>query len=200
MPDVLELSSVESEDAAVEPTPSEPGRLRSLLGRARRLPVLLAALAVLFAAAGGFFFVRYEQLATVDNIALLDTGATASVSGQVSQTLTAVLSYRFDDTVSTERAAAQDLTGRARQQYDQLFTQVRAQAPAQKLVLTTRVVSVGVTSMTGDTDGSTARLLVFVDQSATRGDNNAASASAAQLSVTATKVDGRWLVSDLQPR
>jgi Mce-associated membrane protein len=196
MPDVLELSSVDDDESVVEPASAEPGRVRSLLDRARRLPVVLAALAVLFAAVGGFFFVRYEQLASVDNVALLDTGATASVSGQVSQTLTAVLSYRFDDTASTERAAAQDLTGKARQQYDQLFTQVRAQAPAQKLVLTTRVVSVGVISITGDT----ARLLVFVDQSATRGDNNAASASAAQLSVTATKIDGRWLVSDLQPR
>ena len=193
MSDLLERDDVES---TVEPSEAEPGRLRALLDRARRLPVVLAALAVLFAAAGGFFLVRYEQLAKVDNIALLDTGATASVSGQVSQTLTAVLSYRYDGTASTERAAAQDLTGRARQQYDQLFAQVRAQAPAQKLVLTTRVVSVGVTSITGDT----ARLLVFVDQSATRGDTKAASASAAQLSVTATKVDGRWLVSDLQPR
>ena len=196
MPEVLELAVDESDDSTVEPSPAEPGRLRTLLGRARRLPVLLAALSVVFAAAGGFFLIRAEQLSTMDNVALLDTGATASVSGQVSQTLTAVLSYRFDDTEATERAATQDLTGRARQQYDQLFTQVRAQAPAQKLVLTTRVVSVGVTSITGDT----ARLLVFVDQSATRGDNNAASASAAQLSVTATLVDGRWLVSDLQPR
>jgi len=196
MSDLLELESEESEESTVEPVVAEPGRLRTVLGWARRLPVILAALAVLFAAAGGYFLVRYEQLASVDNVALLDTAATASVSGQVSQTLTTVLSYRFDDTESTERAAATELTGRARQQYDQLFTQVRAQAPAQKLVLTTRVVSVGVTSITGDT----ARLLVFVDQSATRGDNNAASASAAQLSVTATKVDGRWLVSDLQPR
>ncbi|TDP95173.1 hypothetical protein [Labedaea rhizosphaerae] len=193
MSDLLELDDVES---TVEPTPAGPGRLRALLGQVRRLPVVLTALAVLFAAAGGFFLVRYEQLAKVDNVALLDTATTASVSGQVSQALTAVLSYRFDDTAATERAAAQDLTGRARQQYDQLFAQVRAQAPAQKLVLTTRVVSIGVTSITGDT----ARLLVFVDQSATRGDNHAASASAAQLSVTATKVDGRWLVSDLQPR
>ena len=196
MSDLLELESEESEDSTVEPVVAEPGRLRTVLGWARRLPVILAALAVLFATAGGYFLVRYEQLASVDNVALLDTAATASVSGQVSQTLTTVLSYRFDDTESTERAAATELTGRARQQYDQLFTQVRAQAPAQKLVLTTRVVSVGVTSITGDT----ARLLVFVDQSATRGDNNAASASAAQLSVTATKIDGRWLVSDLQPR
>lgn len=197
MSDLLELESEESEESTVEePVVAEPGRLRTVLGWARRLPVILAALAVLFAAAGGYFLVRYEQLASVDNVALLDTAATASVSGQVSQTLTTVLSYRFDDTESTERAAATELTGRARQQYDQLFTQVRAQAPAQKLVLTTRVVSVGVTSITGDT----ARLLVFVDQSATRGDNNAASASAAQLSVTATKIDGRWLVSDLQPR
>lgn len=197
MSDVLDLTEIES---TVEPEPVEPGGFRSLLGKARRLPVLLAALAVLVAAAGGFFFLRYEQLSRVDNVALLDPAATTSVGGQISQTLAAVLSYRFDDTETTERAATAGLTGQARLEYDQLFTQVRAQAPAQKLVLTTRVVAVGVTSMTGDTDGSTARLLVFVDQSATRGDDNAASASAAQLSVTATKVGGHWLISGLQPR
>jgi Mce-associated membrane protein len=196
MSDVLELvPDAEPDGSTVEP--SRMDRLRATLGALRRLPVLFAALAVLVTAAGGFFLVRYEQLgAATDNVALLDTAGTANVSSQVSQALTAVLSYRYDDTASTERAAEQELTGAARRQYDQLFAQVRTQAPAQKLVLTTRVVSIGVTRLAG----GTAQLLVFLDQSATRGDNHAASASAAQLSVTATEVDGRWLVSDLQPR
>src|SRR6266498_4034409 len=79
--------------------------------------------------------------------------------------------------------------------YDKLFAEVRAKAPAQKLVLTTRVVYSAVQSL----DGDRAQLFVFLDQSATRVDTNT-TAAAAQLSITAKRENGHWVITDMAPR
>jgi Mce-associated membrane protein len=73
---------------------------------------------------------------------------------------------------------------------------VRDKAPAQKLVLTTTVVSSAVQSLEGDR----ARVLAFLDQSATRADTGATNAAAAQLSVTVKREGGHWVITDMAPR
>jgi Mce-associated membrane protein len=88
------------------------------------------------------------------------------------------------------------LRGEARDTYDKLFAQVRELAPDQKLVLTTRVVSTAVQELRADS----ARLLVFLDQSATRADKDASNAAAAQLSVTARREGDRWVITGMAPR
>lgn len=128
------------------------------------------------------------------NVALLDAEATSKVAGAVGDALTRVFSYRGDDTPATERAAGELLTGRAAQQYRRLFARVRAEAPRQRLSVTARVVRVGVTSLTGDT----ARVLVFLDQVSTRGGRPSGAVAAAQLSVTARLLDGRWRISEIR--
>ncbi|WP_433331957.1 hypothetical protein [Spirillospora sp. CA-294931] len=124
----------------------------------------------------------------------LDEVATNTVTGSVSTSLRRVFTYSPSDTASAERAAAEVFSGKAADQYKRLFGQVKAQAPAQRLALTTRVVRAGVTSM----DGDTARLLVFLDQTTTRGGKQGAGPAAAQLTVTARNDDGRWLITDLR--
>ncbi|GAA2792597.1 hypothetical protein [Crossiella cryophila] len=178
--------------------PAEVARVRPRTPRPplARWLIAFAAAAVLLA---GFFLVqgwRTTNSAVAQNQALVNGPGTAEVAGQVAEALRRVFSYRHDDTASTEAAASEVLVDAARAQYDTLFAQVREQAPQQKLVLSTKAVSTGVRELTAER----AVLLVFLDQTATRGDNNQTSASAAQLGVTARRVGEKWLITELQPR
>lgn len=126
--------------------------------------------------------------------AVLDEVATTEVIGDVSTSLGKVFSYTPDDVATTEQAAARELSGAALTQYRRIFGQVKRQVPAQRVTLTTRVVRAGVVSL----DGDTARLLVFLDQTATRGGKPAGTPAAAQLMVTAHRDHGHWSITELK--
>jgi Mce-associated membrane protein len=165
----------------------------------RRLPVFLLAAAVLLTGFGVWFTFEARSAAgnpAAANHALTDVGETADVTSAVTLALNRIFSYSYDKTDVTEKAAGQVLRGPARDSYDKLFAQVREKAPQQKLVLTTRVSASAVQEL----ENGRARLLVFLDQSAVRADNNATSTAAAQLSVTAERVGGTWVITDLAPR
>ncbi|MEU9871651.1 hypothetical protein AB0C87_27820 [Actinomadura sp. NPDC048021] len=130
---------------------------------------------------------------TPRDTAILDDVATTEVLGDVSTALARVFSYAPDDLAATERAAGTELSGRALDEYRRLFAQVRRQAPAQRVTLATRVVRAGVVSLTGDT----ARLLVFLDQTATRAGGPDGTPAAAQLAVTAHRDRGHWTITAL---
>jgi Mce-associated membrane protein len=189
-----EVSPGEVPPGAAEAVPGD-----APAGRRRLLLPLLVAVSVLLAAAGVGFTVAAR--AAVDepaaaNHALTDVGATAGVTSAVTLALNRIFSYSYDKTAVTEQAARDVLRGPALATYDQLFAQVKDKAPLQKLVLTTRVTSSAVQELTGDH----ARLLVFLDQSATRADNNSSSSAAAQLSVTAERAGNTWKITELTPR
>ncbi len=191
--------SEEVEDADESTEDEAPPKRFAALRNPRSLTALFAAAAVVLAGLGGWFLFEANSLrdsSATANTALVDTGRTAEVSAAVSNALNQVFSYSYDKTEVTERAAADLLRGSALDTYDRLFAQVREQAPAQKLVLTTRVVSSAVQYLEGDR----ARLLVFLDQSATRADADTTNAAAAQLSVTAKREGDRWVITDLEPR
>jgi Mce-associated membrane protein len=168
----------------------------------RRRPILLPlliAVSVLLAAAGVVCTVAARWAAgdpAAANHALTDVGATADVTSAVTLSLNRIFSYSYDKTDVTGQAAQDVLRGDARTTYDRLFAQVKEKAPAQKLVLTTRVTSSAVQELR---DGH-ARLLVFLDQFATRADNNSSSSAAAQLSVTAEREGNTWKITGLTPR
>lgn len=165
----------------------------------RRWPVLLTASAVLFAGLAGWFTVEADHArggAAADNSALVDTPATAAVLNQVDDGLGKIFSYKFDSPAATEQAANQVLAGAAKDQYNQLFAEVRQLAPAQKLTLVSKVVTAGVTYL----DADHATLLVFLDQDATRADTGDSSTGAAQLTVTATRTGPTWHITALQAR
>jgi Mce-associated membrane protein len=167
--------------------------------RASRLPWVFAVAALLLAGFGAWFTLETDSIrssAAAENQALVDTGATAEVNSSITLALNKIFSYSYDKTEVTEQAAANVLRGKALETYNQLFAQVRQMAPQQKLVLSTRVVNSAVQSLNGDH----AQLLVFLDQSATRTDTNTTSAAASQLSVTAERQNGNWVITDLAPR
>lgn len=197
---VTEAEDVDLPDEEVDPPDEEndPPRFAAFRGP-RRIAALLGVVAVLLAGAGTWALVAAADLrtsASARNSALVDTGRTAEVSAAVSSALNQIFSYSYDKTVETEQAAKAVLRGSALDTYDKLFAEVRDKAPAQKLVLTTRVVSSAVQSLEGDR----ARVLVFLDQSATRADTNTTNAAAAQLSVTVKREGGHWVITDMAPR
>jgi Mce-associated membrane protein len=161
-----------------------------------RLPVFLVVVAGLLFALGGWFLAQRPSSEAPPNLALVDPAATAEVIASVTSSLNRIFSYSFDQTGTTEQAATTALRGKALESYRGLFGQVRAMAPAQQMVLTTRVVHAAVQQLTADQ----ATLLVFLDQSSTRAGTNSTSAAAAQLSVTAKREGAMWVITDLAPK
>lgn len=153
-------------------------------------------IAVVITLLGGALFTLHPKAERSGNQALADTDATTKVIGDVTSTLTKIFAYTPGTTATAEQAAADSLTGKAATDYRRLFAQVKLQAPAQRLALTTRVVRAGVTTLSGDT----AHLLVFLDQTSTRNGKPSGSIAAAQLSVTAQLKDGLWRITDLKSR
>jgi Mce-associated membrane protein len=198
--EVLADEIVEDDDVEADPPDEdEDPPARSRFFSPRRLTVLLGVVAVLLVAAGTWALVAAGNLrdsGAARNTALVDTGRTAEVSAAISSALGQIFSYSYDKTEVTEQAAKDVLRGDALATYDKLFAEVRAKAPGQKIVLTSRVVHAAVQSLEGDR----ARLFVFLDQSATRVDTNTTSTAAAQLSITAKLADGRWVITDIEPR
>ncbi|ALG11078.1 hypothetical protein [Kibdelosporangium phytohabitans] len=166
------------DDEVGEPAPPRP-----------RYPLVLVIVAAVLAGAGVFFLVKSSTAGPG-----VDTKAMTEVNGQVKAGLEKIFSFSYD---KIDPNVARDvLAGSAVGEYDKLIEQVRKDAPAQKLVLATRVTTTGVKSL----DGDRAELLVFLDQVATRVDTGKSNGSAAALSVTAEKQNGAWRIVSLIPR
>lgn len=156
---------------------------------------VVVAVMVIVGLLGWWMSVDARSGSAAQNHAVVDKTATAKVSAEVSASLTKVLSYDHSDPDTTEKAADELLAGDARKEYDTLYASLKERAPGQKLVLTAQVEASGVKELNDDT----AKLLVFLDQSSQRAGDKEASISAAQLAVTAKKVDGKWKITELKP-
>ncbi|MFE9744803.1 hypothetical protein ACFYOT_07875 [Saccharothrix saharensis] len=156
------------------------------------LPVSLVVLAALLVGLGVWFQsqagqVRYNQ-------ALVDSGGTTEVAGQAREAVEKAFSYNYADVSATEKAANELLIGKAKCQYNAIFGPVRTLAPEQKLVVTVKAVSSGVTTL----DGDRATVLLFLDQVTTRTTDNQSGGGIAMMRVGAQKVDGRWKVDNME--
>ncbi|MEV3853286.1 hypothetical protein AB0J38_03055 [Streptomyces sp. NPDC050095] len=164
----------------------------------RRVVVGGVVVGLVLALSGGVLLYQAHELRDTPaaaNHALTDVEATTRVNGDVSSALAKVFSYTPGGTDATARSAEAVLSGRAAEQYKQLFAQVKDNVRKQHLTLTTQSVRVGTVSLRG----TTAHLLVFLDQTARRGDKKPAT-SAAQLSVTARLRDDVWQIVDIKAR
>jgi len=160
----------------------------------RTVPIALAVVLFAVGLVGSWMAFDLRSDAS-DNSAVVDSKATARVQASVSQSLARVLTYDFQDPASTEAAADVVLAGKARTEYDTLFASLQERAPGQQLALTAQVQAIGVKELRGDS----ATLLVFLDQSSQRAEDDESSVSAAQLSVTAKKRGGVWKITGLKP-
>lgn len=161
----------------------------------RTLTIALGAVAVVFLAAAtvfGVFAYRTSNDASASNSALADPVETSSVIGQVTNAVQTVFSYNYTDTAKTEQAAQTLLTGKAVDQYNQLFGQVKQLAPQQKLVDTVTVQQAGVKML----DGDRAEVLLFLDQRAVRTDNGQSNGGPSQMIASAQKINGVWKINN----
>ncbi|TDD76556.1 hypothetical protein E1293_26990 [Actinomadura darangshiensis] len=174
----------------------------STLGRAvpgsgrTRLITFLGALTIALGVSAAWLHGQAGEqsgAASAKNQALTDNGRTSEVKGQITTAVNTAFSYNYADVAKTEKAAQEVLTGKAVQQYNQLFALVRKQAPQQKQVLTTTVTDSAVKSLTADR----ARLLIFADQRNTRTDKNQTSYSAAVFAVNAIHVGDKWKITNI---
>ena len=131
--------------------------------------------------------------AAAQNTALTDGPATAAVRREIAAAVNTIFSYNYANTAATRRAAQGLLTGPAVREYDTLFALVTKNAPAQKLVVTTKVTNTGVELLNGDR----ARLLVFANQQDTRAGTGQTSYAGAMFAVTALRQGGRWKVENI---
>ncbi|MFG3136902.1 hypothetical protein ACGFZA_11825 [Streptomyces sp. NPDC048211] len=171
------------------PRPGRPPRLRV------RLPAVLCAATLLL---GAFAAWAFTSAATLNddpgrqNTALTDIARTSEVKGQITEAVGAVFSYDYASPAKADTAVKKYLTGKAVQQHQDMLAEVRAQAPKQKLVLTTTVTESGVEML----DGDRARLIIFADQSNTRtGKAEETTYAAAMFAVDAVRRGGTWRIS-----
>ncbi|MFE4212925.1 hypothetical protein [Streptomyces sp. NPDC056844] len=181
-------------DPEGEPAHDAPPRRR--LPRLRiRLPAVLCAATLLLGAFAAWSFTSAGSLRdqpSRQNTALTDIGRTSEVKGQITEAVGAVFSYDYASPGKSDLAAQKHLTGKAVQQHKDMLAEVRAQAPKQKLVLTTTVTESGVEFL----DGDRARLLVFADQSNTRtGKEEETTYAAAMFAVDAVRRGDTWRIA-----
>ena len=162
----------------------------------RVLPVAFGAATVVLGALGAWAAVAAHDLrasAATANEALVDASATKAVTRDVGSAVNTIFSYSYTGTARTKAAAQRLLTGPAIRQYNQLFALVQRDAPKEKLVVTTRVTSIGVELLTG----GRARLLVFANQQDSRAGTSQASYGGAMFAVTAVNQHGRWQIDSI---
>lgn len=176
-------------------TPPEPRPERLPPTLRVRLPAVLCALTLAFGAFAAWSFSSADQLRdepSRQNTALTDIGRTSEVKGQITEAVGAVFSYDYASPATSRQAAKKYLVGKAVGQHEEMLAEVRAQAPKQKLVLTTTVTESGVERLEGDR----ARLLVFADQSNTRtGKAEETTYAAAMFAVDAVRRGDNWRIS-----
>ncbi|MEW1759202.1 hypothetical protein AB0393_22145 [Streptomyces cyaneofuscatus] len=178
-----------------EPEPESDGTTPPQRRLRPRLPALLCALTVLLGAFATWAFTSAASLRDEparQNTALTDIARTSEVKGRIGEAVGAVFSYDYASPARSDRAAKTHLTGRAVQQHKDMLAEVRAQAPQQKLVLTTTVTASGVEYL----DGDRARLLIFADQSNTRtGKDEETTFAAAMFAVDAVRRGDTWRIA-----
>jgi Mce-associated membrane protein len=177
-------------------TSSETTGAGGRASRARLAAIVLGAATVVLGGFGVWATLEAHSLranAAPQNIAVTDGAATSAVNRQIVSAVNTVFSYNYADTAATRQAAQGLLTGPAIRQYDTYFALVAKDAPAQKLVVTTRVTNSGVELL----DGNQARVLVFANQQDTRAGTHQTSYAGALFAVTAVRQGGRWKIENI---
>jgi Mce-associated membrane protein len=194
-------SDITKSDSPATDESGEPGESSGIAealaaSRRSRVPMLLGGAAVVLAAFAVVAGIQAHNLRSQQssrNTALTDAAATSQVQRQVDGAINTVFSYNYADTGTTRAAAQRLLTGAAVREYDSLFKLVEADAPAQHLVLTTKVTSSGVELLEGDR----ARVLIFADQRDTRMTTHQTSYAGAMFAVNAVRQGGRWKIENI---
>lgn len=191
VPDAAEPGGEDSGSQTAADVGTAGERRRGLL-----LPALLGIAIVVLGAFGGVALRETGSLhasAAQRNQALTDAAATSAVRDQITAAVQTIFSYSYADTARTRSAAQAVLTGPAVREYNSLFAIVERDAPAEKLIVTTKVTNAGVELLSG----GRARVLVFANQQDARAGTSQASYGGAMFAVTAIHESGRWKIENI---
>lgn len=163
--------------------------------KAKAIVSITAVLALIFAVAAGFFAYKLVNVNSVtDNRAISDAVGTEQVQQEVSAAVETLLSYDYTKIGEHEKNARSLLvTDQVREEFDALYGDVKKKAPEQKLVLVTKVSYSSVLEL----DDDTAKVLVFVEQSASRKGTDQKSSGGGQLTISAQQQDGKWRLAGI---
>jgi Mce-associated membrane protein len=156
-----------------------------------RVRAVAAGAVLALLASGGFLLSHLSDGRTIDNLAFVDAATTSRVTSDVSEAVQSAFTLDPRNPAAARRAAHRWLTGNAVGEYDDLYGPLLSSAREDGLSLTTTIRAAGLTWLHADE----AQLLVMADQTG-RTTAGQSRSGAAQLSVTAVLVDGRWLVTD----
>lgn len=159
------------------------------VGLRARLVVGLALAALVLAAGVGALYHQVQRAQAVEQARTAAVGAAKSHVANL-------LSYNYKN-LGQDLAQAKALTtGRFQSKYVRLSSGVVApSAKKQQLVTRTRVVSASVVSA----EPQQVVALLFVNQATTSKKIESPKVDRSRVRATMTKVDGRWLVSGLEP-
>jgi Mce-associated membrane protein len=187
-------------DASLEPEPEEPPLVEPVETPAADTPDptraeprvvptrLLGALAVVVAlllACAGYLVAQPSD----DAIA----GSTGDAQGAAERAATTILAYDYRHLDDDQQAAGVLMTPGYRKKYDALFTQIAANAPDLKVVVTSEVVASGIVRSGEDR----VQVLVFVNRPTLRKDKTEPEVFRDQVVLTMAKSGDQWLVDDM---
>jgi Mce-associated membrane protein len=179
---------------ATEPADA-PARTPSPPPNQVRMASILLAAALVFIGLAWWFGIEDNRLGVeTSNTALLDVTRTSQVNQAATSAVETLFSYDFNDIAKTQDAAKDLLLNDdVRNRYNSLMGEVQRLAPQQKMVVTVKASRSAVVMLQGDD----ARVMVFVDQTATRTDQNQTNSGSAQLWVSLHFTDGKWKLAGL---
>ena len=162
------------------------------------LAIVLAVVALVCAGLTLWFRGEVDSLTEstdTDNTALADSAATSELMSKLRQPFEASFSIDYKDLDKAQKSAEGLFVDKGLTCYNATFTELRKQAPEQKLLITLKIRDMAVRSLRGDD----ADLVVFADQISTRTavDKPETLAAGAAIGVTAHRVDGQWKVAQL---
>lgn len=175
---------------ATEPDAQAPRS--SFAVRCRRALPITTVAAALTAAVLGLISVPHTDREGL-NLAVIDQTASSALAEQVSDLVEHVFTVEPGNVRRTREAARAALVGDAVGEYGRLYGRWLDRARADGLTMKTSAVAVGVASMTR----TTAIVLVFANQTASRRGTDQSSSGAAQIEFHLERVDGRWKIDDI---
>ncbi|WP_250285457.1 hypothetical protein [Frankia sp. CiP1_Cm_nod2] len=174
------------------PAPAVP-----TLARVQVLVALVAGLAaaVTAAVALGVHADRAGRHPVSTNDAFVDSAATTALLQDIGKVVETVFTVNPGNVATTEQAAKDSLTGRATDQYEQLYRPLLQQAPTRGVTVTTTVRAIGVTAL----NGSRADVLVLADQAAKSASAQQSNSSGpAHLGLILENQAGHWKISSIE--
>ncbi len=184
-----------SADESAEP--DSEGAAAAPRSRRTGYPVLAALLAATLVLAGlaVFFKTKYDEVTRLTgNTAMVDVAATAEVKQAMEDAAQRLFSVNYQNMEATKEAAdAAKANEEVRSTYDALMGDYRREAQKQKIVVTTTAVRSAVVLL----DGDRARVMVYVDQVATRAGQDQPMGGPAAMWFEAERRDGTWKVAGL---